>query len=165
MNAFPQRNTGLAKTLAEKFHLLSVTVLLSGLLIACGNKPENPAVGSAGATEKDVPMSAKPADVKEKPIAVGEEGKVGEVVATSSKVATDMPISATAATDNIVPVIVDSNTDATAEDGVDNSGMDKISESDQVIDDAPASPDAPKAQEGAEAKSGISNQPTTPKNK
>lgn len=159
MNAFPQRNTALAKRL----HLLSVTVLLSGLLIACGNKPENPAVGSAGATEKDVPMSAKPADVKEKPIAVGEEGKVGVVAVTSGTVTTDMPMSPTASKDNVVPVIVDSSTDATAEGGVDNSGMDKISESDQVIDDAPASPDAPKAQEGAEAKSDISNRPTTPK--
>lgn len=134
-------------------------------LTACSDKPENPPVSNTptNQTEKDVPMSAKPADTKAQPIAVGEEGKAetGAVVA-SGTAGIENPTTADSASAKVVPVVVESGTDATAEGGADNSGMDKISENDQVIDDTPASPDAPKAQE---EKSEISNAPTGTKKK
>lgn len=147
---------------SKKITLVTASLLLSGMLVACGNKPENPTVGNTTNTaEKEVPMSAKPADTKGKPVAIGEEDKAekGSVV-TSDTASTNAPVhasSSTNSTNNVVPVVADSSVAAIAEGGADNSGMDKISENDQVIDDAPASPDAPKA---PEENTQISNSPT-----
>lgn len=116
--------------------------------------------------EKEVPMSAAPAKTKEAPIAVGEDSHTKAVAPIASSAAEGTVIEPPApkeATNEKVGK--GKNKKASAVDGTsnaegeaDNSAMDSISENDQVIDDAPASPDAPQAKEGS-AKATVKNEP------
>lgn len=155
-------------TKTPAFVTFALTLAVASLT-ACGDKTENPPVANnaTNPAEKDVPMSAKPAEGKAQPIAVDEEtkadkGSKGVTVASGTAMTMNEPTSATGHNEKVIAVTADSHTDSTAEGTADNSGMDKISENDQVIDETPASPDAPKAQE---EKSQISNAPTGHKKK
>lgn len=132
-----------------------LALTLPMLLVACEKNAENPAIkNSETVTEqKDVSMSAAPADKKEAPIAVADGGKAvadkaismpdSTVVTTTTTkektVTTDKPDAKKSNAKNAPPV--------EEEDEEDNSGMDSISEDDEVVDDSPASPDAPTAKD------------------
>lgn len=117
---------------------------------------------------KEVPMSAAPAKVKEAPIAVTDNtsSTVGALSVSSAAEGTiieaaapknEAPVEKTAKGKNKKASAV-AETNPQTEGEADNSAMDSISENDQVIDDAPASPDAPQAKEGS-TKPTIQNAP------
>lgn len=135
--------------------VLTLTGFLSmGALTGCSKKDATDVNNATAASvaEAAPPMTAAPADDKGTPVVINESNAnvdagsdINASVATSldtsaSAVATDMPHEA-----------------GDVEGGADNSGMDKISENDQVIDNEPASPNAPRA---SEESTGSSQEPT-----
>lgn len=123
---------------------ITILSLVSGLtLTACDKKADstdNAAVASA-AESQAVPMSAAPADEK-------NSAAVTEANATVDAGPDATSASGTATTVDAMPASSD-EVEAADDGGADNSDMDKITENDTVIDNAPASPNAPKATDDA----------------
>lgn len=116
-------------------------VALSG----CGNKAEktdNQTAASA-AEAAAVPMSAAPANETGKPAIINESNAMVDAGPDAAASTADV---ATATASG-----VDAAGDEAMDGGADNSAMDKISENDQVIDDQPASPNAPRAADEGES--------------
>lgn len=124
-----------------KITMLSLVSALT--LTACDKKTDSTdnAAAASAAESQAVPMSAAPADEK-------NSAAVTEANATVDAGPDATSASGTATTVDAMPA---SNTEADATDdgGADNSAMDKITENDTVIDNAPASPNAPKASDDA----------------
>ena len=124
-----------------KITMLSLVSALT--LTACDKKTDSTdnAAAASVAESQAVPMSAAPADEK-------NSAAVTEANATVDAGPDATSASGTATTVDAMPA---SNTEADATDdgGADNSAMDKITENDTVIDNAPASPNAPKASDDA----------------
>jgi len=124
-----------------KITMLSLVSALT--LTACDKKTDSTdnAAAASAAESQAVPMSAAPADEK-------NSAAVTEANATVDAGPDATSASAAATTVDAMPP---SNTEADAADdgGADNSDMDKITENDTVIDNAPASPNAPKASDDA----------------
>ena len=124
-----------------KITMLSLVSALT--LTACDKKTDSTdnAAAASVAESQAVPMSAAPADEK-------NSAAVTEANATVDAGPDATSASGTATTVDAMPA---SNTEADATDdgGADNSAMDKITENDTVIDNAPASPNAPKATDDA----------------
>lgn len=124
-----------------KITMLSLVSALT--LTACDKKTDSTdnAAAASAAESQAVPMSAAPADEKNSP------------AVTEANATVDAGPDATSAsgTATAVDAMPPSNTEADATDdgGADNSDMDKITENDTVIDNAPASPNAPKASDDA----------------
>lgn len=143
--------------------LMATAVVLTG----CGKSDDKASKNDeVKPTEKEVPMSAAPAKTKEAPIAVGDDSHTKVIAPIASSAAEGTVIEPPAPKEagnekvgkgkNKKASAVDATLNAEGE--ADNSAMDSISENDQVIDDAPASPDAPQAKEGEE-KSAVKNEP------
>ena len=129
-----------------RIKLTLATCLAVCLLTACGHKDDKTTAdnqAAASATEAAAaPMTAAPADNKGTPAVVNESNATvdaGPDVAAASS-AGEVEVGAS----NVAP-------EEAMDGGADNSGMDKISENDQVIDDQPASPNAPRAPEETNA--------------
>ena len=124
-----------------KITMLSLVSALT--LTACDKKTDSTdnAAAASVAESQAVPMSAAPADEK-------NSAAVTEANATVDAGPDATSASGTATTVDAMPA---SNTEADATDdgGADNSAMDKITENDTVIDNAPASPNAPRASDDA----------------
>ena len=124
-----------------KITMLSLVSALT--LTACDKKTDSTdnAAAASAAESQAVPMSAAPADEK------------NSAAVTEANATVDAGPDATSASGTATPVdaMPASNTEADAADdgGADNSDMDKITENDTVIDNAPASPNAPKASDDA----------------
>ena len=129
------------QNILAKITMLSLVSALT--LTACDKKTDSTdnAAAASAAESQAVPMSAAPADEK-------NSAAVTEANATVDAGPDATSASGTATTVDAMPA---SNTEADATDdgGADNSAMDKITENDTVIDNAPASPNAPKASDDA----------------
>ena len=127
-----------------KITMLSLVSALT--LTACDKKTDSTdnAAAASVAESQAVPMSAAPADEK-------NSAAVTEANATVDAGPDATSASGTATTVDAMPASNTSNSEAEAVDdgGADNSDMDKITENDTVIDNAPASPNAPKASDDA----------------
>lgn len=127
-----------------KITMLSLVSALT--LTACDKKTDSTdnAAAASAAESQAVPMSAAPADEK-------NSAAVTEANATVDAGPDATSASGTATTVDAMPASNTSNSEAEAADdgGADNSDMDKITENDTVIDNAPASPNAPKASDDA----------------
>ena len=127
-----------------KITMLSLVSALT--LTACDKKTDSTdnAAAASAAESQAVPMSAAPADEK-------NSAAVTEANATVDAGPDATSASGTATTVDAMPASNTSNSEAEAVDdgGADNSAMDKITENDTVIDNAPASPNAPKASDDA----------------
>ena len=125
-----------------KITMLSLVSALT--LTACDKKTDSTdnAAAASAAESQAVPMSAAPADEKNSAAVTEANANVDagpDATSASGTAATPvdaMPASSTEA-------------DVTDDGGADNSDMDKITENDTVIDNAPASPNAPKATDDA----------------
>jgi len=119
--------------------VLSMAVALT----ACSKKSddENTNANAASAAEATAaPMSAAPAD---------DQGNAAVVNENTAALDAGPDVAASVSADTgMASGTADTNTEA-LEGAVDNSGMDKISENDQVIDNEPASPNAPRADDDA----------------
>lgn len=108
------------------------TLIIGTLLTACSknetSKPAETDVASV-AEAQAVPMSAMPADTNNAPAIISDNN-------TNNDIAND-----TASTTN------DTDIPAETEGGEDNSAMENISEDAEIIDDEPASPNAPQVGE------------------
>lgn len=120
---------------------------LAAVLAATGcNKKTETTDNTAAASMAEsqaVPMSAAPADNK-------NTAAVNEANATVDAGPDATNNTSAAVTAQALPasgVEVEASGEGEGEGEADNSDMDKISENDQVIDNEPASPNAPKAQE------------------
>lgn len=124
-----------------KITMLSLVSALT--LTACDKKADNTdnAAAASAAESQAVPMSAAPADEK-------NGAAVTEANATVDAGPDATSASGTAAT-TVDAMPASTEVDATDDGGADNSDMDKITENDTVIDNAPASPNAPKASDDA----------------
>lgn len=110
---------------------ISVTLILT--VTGCHKKTDTTADMAASATASQaVPMSAAPADDNKNPAVINEN---------TAALDAGPDAAASAATMDSVA----SGNDAVEEGGADNSAMDKITENDKVVDNEPASPNAPKA--------------------
>lgn len=122
--------------------VLTLTGFLSmGALTGCSKKDPQTTdnATTASVAETAPPMTATPADEKGTPVVINEtNANVDAGSDVNASVATSLDTSAS----GVSPV---ANETDSMEGGADNSGMDKISENDQVIDNEPASPDAPRA--------------------
>lgn len=127
-----------------KITMLSLVSALT--LTACDKKTDSTdnAAAASAAESQAVPMSAAPADEK-------NSAAVTEANATVDAGPDATSASGTATTVDAMPASNTSNSEAEAVDdgGADNSAMDKITENDTVIDNAPASPNAPRASDDA----------------
>lgn len=123
-----------------KITMLSLVSALT--LTACDKKTDSTdnAAAASVAESQAVPMSAAPADEK-------NSAAVTEANATVDAGPDATSASGTATTVDAMPASTEA--DATDDGGADNSDMDKITENDTVIDNAPASPNAPKASDDA----------------
>lgn len=151
-------------------------ILISPMaLMACEKKAENPPIKNSDTfpEQKDVTMSAAPADKKEAPIAVADEGKAKAEVIKATSVPEGTVITGTTTEEKMVTTKTDAKAPKTAkgkaaggeeDDEEDNSGMDSISENDEVVDDSPASPDAPTAKEDKPSGKAHSKTPEHKKN-
>lgn len=131
------------KITAMPISLVLVSLLTVTSLGGCGDKdtPKTDNAVAASAAEAAPPMTAAPADNKGTPVLINETNSTvdaGGDINTSVATSVAMPASGTASSTT-------ANETGVSEDGADNSGMEKISENDQVIDDQPASPNAPRA--------------------
>lgn len=108
------------------------TLIIGTLLTACSKnetpKPAETDVASV-AEAQAVPMSAMPADTNNAPVIISDNN-------TNNDIAND-----TASTTN------DTDIPEETEGGEDNSAMENISEDAEIIDDEPASPNAPQVGE------------------
>lgn len=108
------------------------TLIIGTLLTACSkNETQKPAETDVAsvAEAQAVPMSAMPADTNNAPAIISDNN-------TNNDIAND-----TASTTN------DTDIPAETEGGEDNSAMENISEDAEIIDDEPASPNAPQVGE------------------
>lgn len=123
-----------------KITMLSLVSALT--LTACDKKTDSTdnAAAASAAESQAVPMSAAPADEK-------NSAAVTEANATVDAGPDATNASGTATTVDAMPASTEA--DAADDGGADNSDMDKITENDTVIDNAPASPNAPKASDDA----------------
>ena len=123
-----------------KITMLSLVSALT--LTACDKKTDSTdnAAAASAAESQAVPMSAAPADEK-------NSAAVTEANATVDAGPDATSASGTATTVDAMPASTEA--DAADDGGADNSDMDKITENDTVIDNAPASPNAPKASDDA----------------
>ena len=123
-----------------KITMLSLVSALT--LTACDKKTDSTdnAAAASVAESQAVPMSAAPADEK-------NSAAVTEANATVDAGPDATSASGTATTVDAMPASTEA--DATDDGGADNSDMDKITENDTVIDNAPASPNAPRASDDA----------------
>ena len=123
-----------------KITMLSLVSALT--LTACDKKTDSTdnAAAASAAESQAVPMSAAPADEK-------NSAAVTEANATVDAGPDATSASGTATTVDAMPASTEA--DAADDGGADNSAMDKITENDTVIDNAPASPNAPKASDDA----------------
>ena len=123
-----------------KITMLSLVSALT--LTACDKKTDSTdnAAAASVAESQAVPMSAAPADEK-------NSAAVTEANATVDAGPDATSASGTATTVDAMPASTEA--DAADDGGADNSDMDKITENDTVIDNAPASPNAPKASDDA----------------
>ena len=124
-----------------KITMLSLVSALT--LTACDKKTDRTdnAAAASAAESQAVPMSAAPADEK-------NSAAVTEANATVDAGPDATSASGTATTVDAMPASID-EVEAADDGGADNSDMDKITENDTVIDNAPASPNAPKASDDA----------------
>ena len=124
-----------------KITMLSLVSALT--LTACDKKTDSTdnAAAASAAESQAVPMSAAPADEK-------NSAAVTEANATVDAGPDATSASGTATAVDAMPASSD-GVEATDDGGADNSAMDKITENDTVIDNAPASPNAPKASDDA----------------
>ena len=132
-----------------KITMLSLVSALT--LTACDKKTDstdNNAAAASAAESQAVPMSAAPADEK------------NSAAVTEANATVDAGPDATSASGAATPVDAmpasSIEAEAAEDGGADNSDMDKITENDTVIDNAPASPNAPKASD--EAAPAVGNQ-------
>lgn len=127
-----------------KITMLSLVSALT--LTACDKKTDSTdnAAAASVAESQAVPMSAAPADEKNSAAVTEANATVDAGPDATSASGTATPIDA-------MPASNTSNSEAEAVDdgGADNSDMDKITENDTVIDNAPASPNAPRASDDA----------------
>ncbi|MCG8148187.1 hypothetical protein H9W84_08610 [Moraxella sp. PS-22] len=123
-----------------KITMLSLVSALT--LTACDKKTDSTdnAAAASAAESQAVPMSAAPADEK-------NSAAVTEANATVDAGPDATNASGAATTVDAMPASTEA--DAADDGGADNSAMDKITENDTVIDNAPASPNAPKASDDA----------------
>ena len=123
-----------------KITMLSLVSALT--LTACDKKTDSTdnAAAASAAESQAVPMSAAPADEK-------NSATVTDANATVDTGPDATNASGTATTVDAMPASTEA--DAADDGGADNSDMDKITENDTVIDNAPASPNAPKASDDA----------------
>lgn len=132
------------QNILAKITMLSLVSALT--LTACDKKTDSTdnAAAASAAESQAVPMSAAPADEK-------NSAAVTEANATVDAGPDATSASGTATTVDAMPASNTSNSEAEAVDdgGADNSAMDKITENDTVIDNAPASPNAPRASDDA----------------
>lgn len=128
--------------------VLAMTVSMV-VLTACGHKEEKAADNQAAASvaEAAPPMSAAPAKDTNTPVLVNED---------TATVDAGPEVANTASTATASDVAVAVPESGEGEGVADNSAMEHISENDQVIDDQPASPNAPRASE--ESSEPVSNQ-------
>ena len=124
-----------------KITMLSLVSALT--LTACDKKTDSTdnAAAASAAESQAVPMSAAPADEK-------NSAAVTEANATVDAGPDATSASGTATTVDAMQSSSD-EVEAADDGGADNSDMDKITENDTVIDNAPASPNAPKASDDA----------------
>ena len=129
------------QNILAKITMLSLVSALA--LTACDRKTDSTdnAAAASVAESQAVPMSAAPADEK------------NSAAVTEANATVDAGPDATSASGTATTVDAMSASSAEAEavddGGADNSDMDKITENDTVIDNAPASPNAPKASDDA----------------
>lgn len=120
---------------------------LAAVLAATGcNKKTQTTDNTAAASVAEsqaVPMSAAPADGK-RSVAIDEANATVDAGPDATN-----NTSATATAQALPASGVEVEASGEGEGEADNSDMDKISENDTVIDNEPASPNAPKAQESA----------------
>lgn len=135
-------------TLLKKSTVGLLILPLAISLTACGKKEEPATNATAASVAEAAPaMSAAPADSKGTPVLVNETNATvdaGPDSAANTATATASEVAVGAS--NVSP-------EEAMDGGADNSGMEKISENDQVIDDQPASPNAPQAAEEGTAES------------
>lgn len=129
------------QNILAKITMLSLVSALA--LTACDKKTDSTdnAAAASVAESQAVPMSAAPADEK-------NSAAVTEANATVDAGPDATSASGTAATP-VDAMPASTEADAADDGGADNSAMDKITENDTVIDNAPASPNAPKASDDA----------------
>ena len=128
-----------SRPVLSRFGILGLVAVFA--LTGCNKKTETQdnAVAASVAESQAVPMSAAPADEK-------NAAAVNEANATvDAGPDTASNASATVTTDALPA----SGAEMEGEGAADNSGMDKITENDKVIDNEPASPNAPKETENA----------------
>ncbi|ELA09476.1 hypothetical protein MOMA_03700 [Moraxella macacae 0408225] len=113
------------KITIKKISLIGLLVLSVPLTACSKSEPVEKTSDNLASTTEAIPMSAAPADENNAPAVIND----GNAVA-------DLDSDVTVATSDVGEPI---------ESGVDNSAMETISENDQVIDNKPASPNAPKA--------------------
>lgn len=155
-----------------RYQPLGYSILLVSLLAmtGCAKGGDDKAIKNqeVKSAEKEVPMSAAPAKTKDNPIAVSDDKptKADLPIANSVTEGTVIESPAPREIANNEKTGKGKNKKASAvgetamagQEAADNSDMDKISENDEVIDDSPASPDAPQAKEGRE-KPVVKNEP------
>lgn len=161
-------NVKLAKNLAFASGLIIASFTLSGIT-GCSNSANDKAIKNeeVKSVAKETPMSAAPAKTKDTPIAVGDDSQPNNHPAA----ATVDNASEGTIVEPSAPKITEPASNGKAGKGknqkasavaiteqADNSAMDSISENDQVIDDAPASPDAPQAHEAGN-RATVQNEP------
>lgn len=129
------------QNILAKITMLSLVSALT--LTACDKKTDSTdnAAAASVAESQAVPMSAAPADEK-------NSAAVTEANATVDAGPDATSASGTATAVDAMPASSD-GVEAADGGGADNSDMDKITENDTVIDNAPASPNAPKASDDA----------------
>lgn len=125
----------------KKISLISLLALATALTACSKSEPtEKNADNLASAAEAQaMPMSAAPADENNAPVVINDSNAtadLGSDIADSNA-------------SNVADTAVTPEAGEPAEAGVDNSAMETISENDQVIDDEPASPNAPKANDNS----------------
>lgn len=124
--------------------ILSLAAVLAAT--GCNKKTETTdnATAASVAESQAMPMSAAPADGKHS-VAIDEANATVDAGPDTAANA-----SAPATTAEAMPAS-GTEVEAVSEGEADNSGMDKITENDKVIDNEPASPNAPKAVEDSAA--------------
>lgn len=119
------------------------TLVIATCLTGCSkNEKKEPTQAdiASAAEAQAVPMSAMPADEKTTPAIINDNNTAVDLSGEITDSNTPSP-----ASDN------PENTDNTDNDDVDNSAMENISEDAEIIDDEPASPNAPKANDSTES--------------
>lgn len=138
----------------QSTHIAMLAAVLAVTAITgCSKKDSEKADNAAAASAAEaaaVPMTAAPANDKGANIAVTEDNAAVDA-------GPDATASTAMATDTVPASGVDAEGHEALEGAADNSEMDKISENDQVIDNEPASPNAPRATEEGTSPNNVGN--------